>query len=325
MELNAFATKVKTLGCLIRGLTLAVVIVPASLAGTALAVDLNQHGLTGTWYQPAMNGQGILLEVYPNAVAPGIGFLQGSWFTFKQIGYWDYDWEHRWYTFSGSVPAGQSSAIVTVYQNVGGNFNSPPATPATPVGTAVLSFQDCATGTMTYTLDDGIDRHGVIPLVRLMPDVTCSATGESSANADFGHSGNWFDPAASGQGLVFEVNPIAETVFFTWFTYARDGQSQGVSGQRWFTGQGRYVRGTPTATVTLYETWGNSFDSSDSKTWTFNVGTATATFLSCDMASLTFAFTSGSLGPSNSNVGDLGESGTINLSRVGPAPADCGP
>ena len=52
MELNAFATKIKALGCLIRSLTLAIVIVPASLAGTALAVDLNQHGLTGTGTSP---------------------------------------------------------------------------------------------------------------------------------------------------------------------------------------------------------------------------------------------------------------------------------
>ncbi len=314
MELSGFAAKIKALGGLIRALTLAIAIVPASLAGTALAVDLNQHGLTGTWYQPAMSGQGILLEVYPDAVAPSIGFLQGSWFTFKTIGVWDYDWEDRWYTFSGNAPAGQSSATLTIYQNVGGNFDAPPATSATPVGTVVLSFQDCVTATMTYAFSDGSNRHGVIPLVRVTPNVTCSASGESLASADFGHSGNWFDPATSGQGFVFEVNPNAATLFFAWFTYAPDGQSQGVSGQRWYSGQGHYLPGTRTATVTLYEILGNSFDSGDPTAFVFNVGTATATFLSCDAASLTFAFKASS---------NAGASGTINLSRVGPTPEDC--
>ena len=73
MELNALATKVNALACMIRSLALAIAIVPASLAGTALATDLNQHGLTGTWYDPALSGQGIELEVYQDAIAPGIG------------------------------------------------------------------------------------------------------------------------------------------------------------------------------------------------------------------------------------------------------------
>jgi len=48
MELSALVTKVNALGGLFRGLTLAIGIVPASLVGTALAVNVNQHGLTGT-------------------------------------------------------------------------------------------------------------------------------------------------------------------------------------------------------------------------------------------------------------------------------------
>src|SRR5512143_1134068 len=106
MELKAFATKIKALGCLIRSLTLAIAISPTSLAGTALAADLNRHGLTGSWYNPAASGQGIELEVYQDAIAPGIGYLQGSWATFA-IG-----WENgqRWYTFGGTVRTGQASS-----------------------------------------------------------------------------------------------------------------------------------------------------------------------------------------------------------------------
>jgi hypothetical protein len=36
----------------------------------AVPVDLNQHGLTGSWHSPATPGQGIEIEVFPNLVAP---------------------------------------------------------------------------------------------------------------------------------------------------------------------------------------------------------------------------------------------------------------
>ena len=38
------------------------------------ATDLNQHGLTGSWYQPATSGQGFEVEVFPDLLAPGTGF-----------------------------------------------------------------------------------------------------------------------------------------------------------------------------------------------------------------------------------------------------------
>ena len=308
MKPQALTTK---LDALLRSIACAI----AFLACTeTAAIDINQHGLTGSWYEAAMSGQGIMLEVYPNAVAPGIGFLQGSWFTFSRIEPWDYDWEHRWYTFSGSVIAGESTATLTVYQNVGGNFDAPPATAAVPIGTVVLSFADCGTATMQYAFTDDTSRTGAIPLTRLTPNVTCSTSGETLASADFGYSGNWFDPATSGQGFVFELNPTAAVVFFAWFTYA---SGYGERGQVWYTGEAADIPESRTFPVTLYGTVGNSFDSGDPHL-AFNgpVGTATVTFTSCDAAKLVFTidgFVNGE------------QSGTINLSRVGPTPADCGP
>ena len=34
-------------------------------AGPA-TLDLNQHGLTGSWHEPPTSGQGIEVEVFPN-------------------------------------------------------------------------------------------------------------------------------------------------------------------------------------------------------------------------------------------------------------------
>jgi hypothetical protein len=315
MELNAFATKVKTLGCLIRGLTLA--LVAASLAGTALAVDLNQHGLTGSWYNPAASGQGIEIEVYQDAIALGIGYLQASWATFA-IG-----WEigQRWYTFSGPVYPGQEPWGFNAFQNTGGNFNAPPATQGANIGGVSLTVLDCTTAVMQWHLmldGDGLFG-GTIPLVRATPNVTCSDDGASHVDVDFSYSGNWFDPATTGQGLFVELNPIAEVSFVVWYTYAADGASRGTEGQRWYTGQGKFVPGERTLPMTLYETTGGVIGGSTDPAFTVRtqaIGAATATFFDCNTAQMTFQFTAGS---------NAGASGTINLSRVRPAPKDCGP
>jgi hypothetical protein len=327
MELSAFVTKVKAFGCLIRGLTLAIAIVPASLAGTALAVDVNQHGLTGSWYNPAASGQGIELEVYQDAIAPGIGYLQGSWATFP-VG-WESSTGPRWYTFGGTVQTGQASSTFEIFQNAGGNFNAPPATQGVPIGTMVLTFYDCTTALMEYQ-DFRPDAEGpfpgwgpfsgTIPLVRLTPNITCSVDGASRSDVDFSYSGNWFNPATPGQGLFIELNPIAEVSFVVWFTYAADGASQGVEGgQRWYAGLGKFVPGAFTLPMTLYETTGGVIGGSSDPAFAIRtqvVGTATATFFDCHTAQWTFNFIAGS---------NAGASGTINLSRVGPTPQDCGP
>jgi hypothetical protein len=103
--------------------------------------------------------------------------------------------------------------------------------------------------------------------------------------------------------------------FFGWYTYGSMGQSQGAAGQRWYTGQANYLPGARTLPVTLYETCCGSFNEVAS-TYTRSVGAATVAFHSCHAASLTFSFTGGT---------NAGASGTINLSRVGPTPAGCGP
>ena len=89
------------------------------------APNIDQHGLTGSWFDAATSGQGIELEVYPDNVAPGTGFLQGSWFTFDNAVSGGAD-HGRWYTFGGNVSAGNSAAVFTLYQNVGGNFDALP-------------------------------------------------------------------------------------------------------------------------------------------------------------------------------------------------------
>jgi hypothetical protein len=283
-----------------------------TLPGTAPVVDLNQHGLTGSWYEPATDGQGFEIEVFPNLVAPGTGFTQVSWFTFDTVaGGAD---RQRWYTLSGNMVSGQPNASLTIYQNTGGNFNAPPVTNGVAVGTATLSFSTCTSGLLSYTFTDGSGRTGTIALTRITQNVTCSTTGARPTNADFAFSGNWYNAATNGQGFTAEVNPLNGAVFMPWYTYAPAGGAS-PAGQRWYTASGILTPGSRSIAVDIYETTGGAFDMpTEPSPTSVKVGTGTLAFQSCSAATLNFNFTGGS---------STGSSGTIALARIGPVPAGC--
>lgn len=281
--------------------------------GTTTAPDLNQHGLTGFWFNPASSGQGIAVEVAPNT-SPGSGFTFTSWFTYDTVA--GGPEKQRWYSAQGQIVGGQSSAALTIYQNTGGNFNAPPVTTATPVGTATLRFDTCTSGQLAYAFTDGSNLTGTIPLSRLSQNVTCSTTTPHPVNADFALTGNWFGGAAtSGQGLTIEVNPVTGVLFAAWYTYVPNGVAAGAAGQRWYTAQGAFTPGLRAIPVTLYATTGGVFNAATPPgQHTDPVGTGTITFQSCTTATFAYSFTAGT---------SAGAAGTINLSRLGPVPPGC--
>jgi hypothetical protein len=276
-------------------------------------VNINQQGLTGSWYQATTSGQGVEVEVFKDLAGAGTGYLQGSWFTFDAAASGGAD-HGRWYTFGGSVTQGTNAATLPLYQNIGGNFAAPPETSAVRVGDVAITFSDCTTAQMTYTFTDGTGRSGTVPLSRLTPNVLCATDESLPGPSDFGLSGNWFDATKKGQGLVFELNPAAGQLFFAWYTYAVNGQALGAAGQRWYTGQAPYTPGARAIPVLLYETTGGLLDRASPVPVTAQVGTATVTFASCGSAKLTYAFVGGS---------NAGQAGTMNLVRVGAVPASC--
>jgi hypothetical protein len=282
-----------------------------NIAPAIATPDLNQHGLTGSWYQAATSGQGVEVEVFANPVS-GEGSTFVSWFTYDTVsGGAD---RQRWYTAQGLVATGQPNAALTIYQNVGGNFNALPATTAQAVGSAVLTFDTCTSGQLAYDFSDGSGRTGIIPLVRLTQNVSCSTAVPYPTDADFALSGNWFNSATSGQGLTIEVNPISGTLFAAWYTYAPAAAADGAAGQRWYTAQAPFAPGSRSIAVTIYETSGGQFNSATPPAQTVAVGSGTLAFQSCSAATFRYAFTSGS---------SSGLSGTIDLSRVGPVPPGC--
>lgn len=278
----------------------------------SVAVELNQHGLTGTWYEAATGGQGIGVEVFADR-SSGTGLVFLSWFTYDTMS--GGAERQRWYTAQGPVTNGQPNAALTLYQNVGGNFDAPPVTGAQAVGTATLSFASCSSGQFSYTFTDGSGRSGTIPLTRLTQNVTCSTTSTYPTDPDFALSGNWFSAATSGQGFTVEANAGSGVFFVAWYTYMPNGTAAGAAGQRWYTAQSTFAAGARSIPVTLYETTGGVFDTpTPPGQTTVPVGTGTMVFQSCAAATLSYAFTGGS---------STGRSGTVTLIRVGPVPPGC--
>jgi len=273
-------------------------------------VDVNQEGLSGTWFNPATNGQGMQFTFSPDDSNPGVGTLFGTWYTFDTTP--GDETTQRWYTIQAALTTAESVDF-PIYQNTGGNFDSPPATTAVQVGTGSLAFDSCTSGTFTYAFDDG--RTGTIPLSRIMPNVDCVETGTPAITpSDFGLSGTYYDPATAGQGMVIEINPDNAYSFVGWYTYALAGQTSGAAGQRWITAQAPYTVGSGAVALTLYDTTGGTFDSDATTVSTMPIGTATLTFTSCTTATFDYTISAGEL---------AGQSDTIPLSRLGSTPASC--
>ncbi len=277
------------------------------------SIDLDQHGLTGSWYQRSTSGQGFVIEAYPNLAGAGLGLLAASWYTFDVTAAGG----QRWYTLQGDASAGGGAYPLTIYSTTGGNFNAAPIVKAAPVGTARMLFASCTDALLSYSFSDGSGRSGFIPLTRLDANVTCGSAGDNGNPAsDFPLSGAWYNPATSGQGFFFDINPAQNVLFAGWYTYAPNGaQIGGGASQRWFTLQTTaFAPGTTSLNnVPIYATTGGTFNVGGGIATT-PVGTANVSFASCSAMSLTYTFTAGP---------NQGQSGTIGLQRVGPTPAGC--
>lgn len=275
-------------------------------------VNLDQHGVGGTWANPATEGQGVVMQVFPDLYGDGLGLVFGGWFTFDvQAG-----GGQRWYTLQGQVRRDGASAAMPIYASTGGRFASPQRATLAEVGEAVLSFADCRRGTLSYRFHDGSARTGSIPLTRLLDSPSCGQHGNNGATAGPNlWGGVWADPADEQQGLVMDIDPASRTLFAAWYTFAADaGPGAGAAGQRWYTVEGILPDGQRRiGDAGIYVTSGGRFDRSGA-VGTRQVGTATIVFNSCTSISLEYRFDAGE---------NAGRSGTLALARPAPPPEGC--
>ncbi len=277
------------------------------------SINLDQFGLTGSWFEASTGGQGLVIEVYPDNAGTGLGTLAAGWYTYDDTT----SGEQRWYALQGNAASGGGSYPLAIVDGLGGNFNAPPVVGATVAGTASMLFASCTDALLTYSFSDGSGRSGTMPLTRLDANVTCTASGSGGAAAsDFLLSGAWFSTSTGGQGFYFDINPNQNLLFAGWYTYAPTGaQIGGNASERWFTLQaGNFTPGmTSLSNIGIYSTSGGTFDVGGGVN-AQQVGTASVSFTSCTAMTLTYTFTSGL---------NQGLSGTIDLQPVGPVPAGC--
>lgn len=135
-------------------------------------------GLNDAWYNPATDGQGFLITVFPD-----IKQMFVAWFTYdtqrpsEGVGAILGEPGHRWLTAQG--PYDGDTASLTLYLTQGGVFDA--AEPAPEInlageGTLTIQFADCSEGLLAYEITS-IGQSGEIPIQRIVSDniSTCEA------------------------------------------------------------------------------------------------------------------------------------------------------
>jgi sugar lactone lactonase YvrE len=128
-------------------------------------------GLNDAWYNPATNGQGFLIMVFPD-----IKQMSLAWFTYdterpsEDVSALLGEPGHRWLTAQG--PYDGDTANLTIFVTEGGVFDSAEPVTTTDLagdGNMTLEFADCTVGLVTYEINSlGIS--GEIPIQRITPD-----------------------------------------------------------------------------------------------------------------------------------------------------------
>ena len=113
----------------------------------AATFDINT-AFNDSWFNPETDGQGFVFDVLPDS-----DVFYAAWFTFSDQAGGD-ETEQRWMTASGPLGSGNSVQL-TVYNTTGGAFDAAAAVQSAVTGSMEITFDDCATGEVSYNLNAG--------------------------------------------------------------------------------------------------------------------------------------------------------------------------
>lgn len=259
-----------------RALTLIFLLLFSSATWSA-GFTANDHAFRGSWYDPAMSGQGVLVDIIDLGTSPAgtpLGKVMfAGWYVYTADGS-----DKLWLTAQGRMAGDGRSQALTLFLTAGGRFNAPPAVNATAVGEAIFTLQTDGRLRVDFGFDNPDPRwtqNGSMTLVKM---------GDSSAvvGASRGLRGSWYDPVTSGQGVQIDVIGVdgSRVAFVAWYLYTNTGKLL------WLTAAGPEL-GAGGGTLTLYENTGGRFNAPPI-TQAQEVGTVT---LSVDAAGeLRYAF-----------------------------------
>ncbi len=189
--------------------------------------------ISGTWYAPDRNGEGIALQMLED------GAVAMVWFTYPAQGEAG---EQAWLLGVSNALDGSRLRFERVVRPMGARFGAafdPADVVNHPWGSIELEFVDCDRLTLRYEGPVGYGE-GERQLERLTaPDqLGCGSqrrTMPNGARALDGlrsRSGTWFVPSRSGEGWLVDELPNGTTGLY-WFTYDEAGR------QRWILGTGQ--------------------------------------------------------------------------------------
>ena len=181
---------------------------------------LLEPGITSSWFDPAHDGEGFILEMLANNGAVLY------WFTFDANG------EQDWYVAFGEV-RGNRIVFPSLVRVSGGEFGpgfDPSKITEESVGSASFIWTGCDQGDMSYQIGAQHGRMQIVRITRLM-GLDCGTPPLAPIREEALLSGSWFDPTHAGEGYILEVLEDSRLVVY-WFSYDPEGN------RRWFFGLG---------------------------------------------------------------------------------------
>lgn len=247
-------------------------------SSTLAAATVVESGHTAAWYDPARNGEGWVLEILNDDRAVVY------WFTYDDEG------GQRWMIGAGEVVEDEGGRYIEVPELVAthgarfGDAFDPDDVVSEVVGSASFRFDDCRTGTISYTAFGESSEASLQRLARTM-GAGCSPLNGIPGEPvkDYaGQSGDWYDPSHNGEGFTMQWLTRDQALAY-WFTYDDEGN------QAWMFGVGNYVDGViefPTLQATGGARFGAGFDPDDVQL--IDWGTMTMD-LACDTGAMSYA------------------------------------
>jgi hypothetical protein len=181
---------------------------------------LVEAGTTSSWYDPAHDGEGFLLEILSSVTAVMY------WYSYDSQGAQD------WYVAQGEI-RGNRIVFPDLLRVTGGEFGpgfDPTKISEQAVGSVSFIWSGCDKGDMSYQIGTQRGRMQLTRLTRLM-GVDCGHPMMPPISEDALLSGSWYDPDHNGEGFNLEVLIDGRAVVY-WFSYDPQGN------RRWFYGLG---------------------------------------------------------------------------------------
>jgi len=184
---------------------------------------LIEAGISSSWYDPAHEGEGFLVQILPNDRAVMY------WYTYDDTGAQD------WFFAPGDVH-GNTIEFAALFRASGGEFGSgfdPEKITLEDVGSASFIWSDCDSGNMSYRIGTRQGRMELSRIVTLMGAECVEEAGQAKppTNEIALLNGSWYDPTHDGEGYNLEILHDGRALVY-WFSYDKQGN------RRWFFGVG---------------------------------------------------------------------------------------